>query len=171
MLEGMEVANRPVNKVDDTILRYADSRSPEEISMLLKGVITPKAVAARTQTLLQTRNWLTLAQEEQLLLLKMHDVLHDIENKYQDDKMLTLRIKALKEIGVVIERRKKTLDVDLTTYSQNVGRVLGQVVDKSLAYMKGALRDQVDPDLWDQLVTEAMREARDEITLHQAVEE
>ncbi|MDF2506234.1 MAG: hypothetical protein K0Q52_93, partial [Microbacterium sp.] len=49
------------------------------------------------------------------------------------------------------------------TYNQNVGAVLGRVVDMSLSYMKGALRDQVDPEKWDELTQEALVLAWNEI--------
>ena len=48
---------------------------------------------------------------------------------------------------------------------------MGEDVDQALAYMKGALREKVDPELWEELVREAMLHAQAEIAKHEMIEE
>lgn len=174
-LDELETPYRPANVVNDTILRYGDSRSLEELSAMLGGILSPAEVGAHAQKLLSSRNWLTAAQKDQAVTLKMQDLLTELEDLgnggLDRDKILGLRLRALKEIGARLDRRRAATEVDLNTYDANVGRVIGRVVDQTLSYMKGALREKVDPDLWDSLVIEAMRDARAEIAKHEAVED
>jgi hypothetical protein len=158
--------------VDDTILRYADSMSPGEISQMLGGVISPATVAARTQTLLQAKDWLTETQEDQLVTLRMKQLVNDLlDSKYaQDYKYMDIRLKALTALGDRLDKRRSATAIDLNTLYGNQGALLGRVVDMALSYMKGALREAVDGEKWDELVREAVVQAQMEIRKHEAVE-
>lgn len=158
----------PARPLDVKLLQLADSHSPEEIGERLR--LSPKAVAARITELLKMRDWLTAAQEDALITLKMKRILVQLEDRYLDLDNAMMQLRLLKEIGNRLDKRQAATSVDLSTYNQNVGRVLGQVVDSSLAYMKGALREQVDPELWDTLVMEAMQHARTEIAKNEIEE-
>lgn len=152
-----------LSRIDQVILRHASSRSPEEISQMLNGVITPERVAAQAKHLLSSRSWLTAAEEDELVLNKLHDLLTTLEDRFLDNDGAIVQLRLLKEIGNRLDKRRVATQVDLETYDRNVARVLGQVVDNALTYMKGALRGDVDPELWDQLVVEAMRHAQSTI--------
>ena len=171
MLYAMEILKRPANKIDDKILQLADSHSPEEISHALNGVVSPAKVAAHTQTLLKSKDWLTDVQEDALISYKMKKVLIGLEGQFMDLDHALARLKVLKEIGNRLDKRKAATDTDLNKLYANQGRIMGQVVDIALGYVKGALRDKVDPDLWDDIVKEAMYSAQAEIAKYEAVEE
>lgn len=168
MSEGEVV--RSTNHVDDTILRYSDSRSPEEISVMLNGLVSPAAVAAHAQNLLKSRDWLTDEQQQRSIIMRMRNLLNEIEDMRQSTDTLSLRLKTMEKISGLLEKRKAASDVDLNTLYGNNGALMGRVVDQALTYMKRALRDKVDPQLWDDLVVEAVRNAQMEIAKHQALE-
>ncbi|MBT2484758.1 MULTISPECIES: hypothetical protein [unclassified Microbacterium] len=149
-----------LSKIDQTILRYCDSESAEEISRRLGGVITPERVAAQKTVLLTSKRWVDAAEQDELVLYRLRNILAQLEEKYLDLDNALVQLRFLKEIGARLDKRREATKIDLETYDLNVARVLGQVVDQSLSYMKGALRSEVDPDLWDQLVIEAMRHAQ-----------
>lgn len=145
-----------ISRLDDKMLALADTRSVREISEALGGVITPTRVAARIDELLDTRDWLTEAKQDQLNVYKMRRVLSELEGQYLDLDNAKVQLSYLKAIAERLDKRRAATDVDLERYSQNVGRQIGRVVDESLAYMRGALREEIDSDRWDELVREAM---------------
>lgn len=158
-----EIQTRPANMIDEKILQYAGSHSPEEISALLGGVVSPAKVAAHTQTLLKSRDWLTQAQEEQLLYLRLQKALTTLENRYMDNDNARILLSYFKEVRAALSSRSGANEVNLNALYANQGRLMGRVVDMALSYMKGALREQVDPDLWDRLKEEALLSAQTEI--------
>lgn len=164
------VPRKGIGDVDAKILRYADSRSLEQISEIIGGVLSPEAVGARAQVLLKTPDWLTAAQKDQVLLGRMHELLEEIEEYFQDEKTFKLRLDTLKSIGDRLDKRKAATDNDLNMYSRNIGRQIGALVDESLAYMKGALREDVDGDRWEQIKEEAMTNAYAKIAAREVEE-
>lgn len=156
--------------VDDTILRYADSMSPEEISRLLGGVISPATVAARTQTLLTAKDWLSEAQEDQLVTLRMKQLVNDLlDSKYaQDYKYMDIRLKALTALGDRLDKRRQATTVDLNTLYGNQGAIMARAYDIALSYMRGVFKELIDADLWDETAREALVVAQSEILKHEA---
>ena len=168
---GSEIQLKSANKVDQKILQLAGSHSPAEISARLGGVVSAGAVASRVQTLLKAKDWLTTAQEEQLLLWELKMALVEINERTMDKDMLKVKLAYTKAITDRLDKRLASTDIDLGVLYQNQGRIMGQVVDSALSYMKGALREQVDATLWEDLVKEAMYSAQAEIAKHEAIEQ
>lgn len=152
-----------ISRLDDKMLSMADSRSPKEISQALGGVITPSRVAARIKELLESRDWLTEAQQDQMVSLKMRELLGKLEEQFFTEDNAKVQLAYLKAIGERIDKRRAATQVDLNTYHVNVGREMARVYDIALSYMKGALREAVDPAAWDEAATEAMIHARSEL--------
>lgn len=157
-----------LSDLDERILSLADHASPEEISRELGGVVSPARIAARVKNILGSRDWLSLAEQEQVVLHKMRQLLERVEGQFFDLDNASVQLRILKELGSRLDHRRSAITVDLNTYNENVGRKLGQVVDLALTYMKGALRDEVDPDRWNTLMQEALLQARQEIERDQA---
>lgn len=151
------------NAIDEQILRLADTCSPEEISLIIGGILSPARVAARTADLLKAQDWLTERQQEQLVLRNMRVILRRLSGPHMDLDTAKVSLQYLKAIGDRLDKRAAANEQDLQTYNDNVGRQLGHVVDMALSYMKGALREEVDPDRWDELVLEALDLAQAEI--------
>jgi hypothetical protein len=156
--------------VNETILRYADTKSPEEISQMLGGLITPARVASQTKELLTSRNWLDQIDQERLVFHKLRALLTNLEGQYTSLDNAKVQLSLIK---VIFDRADKIMarnDVHVDTYNQNVGRIMGRVVDIALSYMRGALREEVDAARWDELMVEAMQHARTEIAQHEIEE-
>lgn len=67
------LANGPL---DRKLLRAAsDGLSPKEMSSAVGGTVPPEAAAQRVRDLLESRNWLTVMEQEQLLLEELNDIL------------------------------------------------------------------------------------------------
>jgi hypothetical protein len=68
-------------QVDRILLRGAASgKSPEELSALTNGVVTPARAAQRVRDILASRDWLTQLEREQLILddlMELKDVLYE----------------------------------------------------------------------------------------------
>lgn len=155
-----------LSRIDEEILRYADSMSPEEISQRWNGVIEPEQVAARTKQLLKSRKWLTQAQEEELVLLRLRNTLTMIEKAMSDSGMIDLdtamvQLRFLKELGNRLDKRRAATQVDLETYDMNVARQLGRVLDLTIESLRRTFISEIDEDLWDAAVQRSIAQARD----------
>ena len=154
------------NGLDEKLLRWADHMSPEQISEKLGGTLSPAKVRLRIEELVGTTFWLDDAKREQITLWKMHRLLERIENmigaEFDLDNM-KLQLATLKEIGNRLDKRRAALDVDLERYDRNVALEMVRVFDLSMAYLKGALRGDIDPDHWDQAVRDALMHAQAEV--------
>lgn len=158
------------NKVDATILTHASSSSPEDISKMLGGMISPAKVAAHTQTLLKSKDWLTQVQEEQLVLWELRQTLVQLKDKFLDVDNAKLRLAFLKEIAGRLDKRSSANEVDLNTLYANQGRIMGQAYDIALTYIRAAFREEIDPEKWDEVKGEALRHAQRELAKYEAVE-
>jgi hypothetical protein len=166
-----EVAKPGVdNSIDAVILRMCASHSPEEISRHLGGTVSPARVAAQVQTLLKSKTWLSQAQEEQQLMWELRDVLNKMRSKFEDLDNLKAQLGVLKVIGSRFDSRSRANEEDLNSYSTNVGREMARGYDIALSYMKGALREHIDPEVWDEAAREGLYHAQAEI-LKKAVED
>lgn len=152
-----------ISRLDDKMLAMADSRSPKEISDALGGVISPTRVASRIKELLESRDWLTEAQQDQMVSLKMRDLLAKLEGEFFNLDNAKVQLMALKAIGDRLDKRRAATQVDLNTYHVNVGREMARVYDIAMSYMKGALREDIDPQRWEEAKQEAMIHARSEL--------
>lgn len=163
-------AGEELSKIDQTILRYCDSESAEEISRRLGGTISPERVAEQKEKLLTSKKWLTAAQEEDLVLYRLRNILAQLEGQYLDLDNAMVQLRFLKEIGSRLDARRAATQIDLETYDLNVAREMSRAYDIALGYMKGALRGEIDPELWDDLAKEALAHAGREVT-KKAIEE
>lgn len=165
-----EVELRPANKMDEAILRYADSRSPEEISYMLGGIVRPERIMSRTAELLKSRDWLSRQQQQQRLYLVLSSMLATLQEKYLDLDTAKVILATVKTLFKQASELSATTEDDLNKLYGNQGLIMARVVDGALGYMRGALREHVPAEMWDELVEEALLHARDEIAKHVEVE-
>lgn len=109
---------------DGKILALADRMSPEEISEEIGGWYKPKEVAARIQALLKSRNWLTMAQEDQLVTVKMRELLAKLEERFFDLDNASMQLKVLKEIGTRLDKRQAATDFDIGRLYDNHAKLM-----------------------------------------------
>ena len=166
-----EVETLPVRPFDARLIALkAEGMSMEEISERLNGAISPAQAGDRIKQLFKMKDWLTAAEEDQALMLEFRRILTTLKERYEDNDNLTLQIKVLDKLSGRLDKRREATNTDLNTYSQNIGRQIGRVVDNAMSYMQGALRDQIDPDIWDELKKEALQHARSEIAKNELEE-
>lgn len=161
-----------VSTLDAKMLSMADYMSPEQISQKLGGTISPARVRLRLGELLEQSDWVTEAQREKLLVRRLHIVLSSIESRpgsEWDLDGLKVQLATLKELGNRLDKRAARTDVDLETWDRNVAMEMARVYDLALAFLKGALRSEIDPDRWDELAREALDHAQAEL-MKKAVE-
>lgn len=168
-MAGRELAKAPANLIDQRLLQNAASMSPDELSRSIEGLMTPVQVAAHVKKLLADRDWLTDAEQDNLITLKLQAILVKLETQFQDNENLELQLKFLKEIGNRLDKRRAATEVDLNTLYGNTGRLMAELFDMVVAYMRGALRDEIDGARWDELADEAMQHARHEIAKREAI--
>lgn len=105
--------------VDKLLLRGASShKSPEELSRLTAGRVSPAAAAQRVIDILKSRDWLSQVQQKQLLiedLMMVKDKLmrEVIDLNMTKDNSGTL-VRVLKEIGDRLDKDKLDLNAALT---------------------------------------------------------
>lgn len=165
-----EIRAVPANVVDHKLLMNAANMSPVELSAEVNGILRPEVAAARVKELLRARDWLTDTELDNLVTYKLQKALARLEGQYLDNENLELQLKFLREIAGRLDKRRAATTVDLNTLYGNNGRLMAQIYDMCLAYMKGALREKIDADLWDELAQEALDHASLEISRHEAIE-
>src|SRR5690606_10776375 len=162
-----------LSRIDQEILRYAASRSPEEISEKFNGAIEPARVSALTKELLARRDWLTMAEREVLLIIRLENILNDLEaaRESQDYANAQVQLGYLKELDNRFDKRRAATQVDLEALYGNQARLMLKAIDIATSYLRGAFRDQVDQAEWDKAIAEGMKLAAAELEKHQAVEQ
>ena len=156
--------------IDDALIEGAVLElSAEEISERIGRALSPARVMQKTRELLKAGDWLDENERERALLRVLQKRIVELQSTTDLDA-IKVQAAMVKDLLVQLNKRRAALEVDLNTYSTNVGRQLGQVVDLALTYMKGALREEVDPEKWDGLVMEALLVAQREIEKKQVEE-
>jgi len=159
----------PRSAIAQKLLSMADRMSFEEMSNELGGVIKPGAIAAKLSELLKAPDWMSAAQEDRLLTIRLSQILATLEERFQDVENMTLQLKLLKELGNRLDKRQAATQLDLNTLYDNQGRIMGRAFDIALTYMRGALRDEIDGERWDELAKEGLEHAQVELQKHQAI--
>lgn len=153
--------------IDDLLIELAASgKSREEISRRIGGVLSPERVDQRVNEILKAPDWLTRAQQEVALIRLLQVNIVDLQASPSLDSM-KLVLAYIREVFAQMQKHGQATERDLNTWNENTGRELGRIVDKALSYMQGALREKVDPDMWEQVKLEAMQAAWHDIQARQ----
>ncbi|MEV5068868.1 hypothetical protein MRBLMI12_000424 [Microbacterium sp. LMI12-1-1.1] len=161
----LRVALGPGQSIDDALLNGAVLElSAEAISERIGGILSPPRVMLRLRELLSGGTRLDDLEHERAVMMLLEKNLIALQNLPQkgseEYRVLLSYAKALFDR---MDKRKASIQAELNTYDQNVGRQLGHVVDLAMGYLRGAVRDQIDGAKWDELVEEAMAMAWNEI--------
>ena len=140
---------------DQLIAGAARGLSAEDISREIGGIMSPARVMVRTRELLRAGDWLEEKEQEQALLIVLRNRVYELQ-KAKDLDSIKVQASIIKDLLAQLDKRAKANEVDLNTYSANVGRQLGHVVDLVLTYMRGAMREEIDLEKWDASIEEAM---------------
>jgi len=168
-----ELEPRKRSAPDDQILRLAGTHSPHEISREMHGILSPAAIAARLQTLLKAKNWLTLTQERALTAWKLKDILRQLEEQFLSDNNAKIRVSVIKEITANLDRAEATTNADLDRLYGNQAIIMGQVIERALQMALSELgKNYPDIDETDlrEVLRVALPEAAAEIQMRTADE-
>jgi len=162
-----------LSEIDALIVRYADSMSPTQISFKLEGALSPEQVMVRIGQLLESPDWLTAAQQDQLVTLKMRQLVVELEEMPRSTRNAEVLVRALEAVGNRLDKRAAAIERDLSTLYAFQGTVMLDAIEKALAHMKKSLTaaDKLDPIEWDAALTEALRFAQMEVARHEGAHE
>lgn len=116
--------------IDKRLLRYAAYKSPEEISELLNGVVSPVEVASRVMELLRSRDWLSTLQRKQLLMERVWTLMDTYEDyAFQGSiKSAELVLKAVRELRTMLADDKNALETSMFLINESHAEKMGQAV-------------------------------------------
>lgn len=158
-----------LSEIDAVLVRYADSLSPAQISFKIEGALSPEQVMTRIGQLLDSPDWLTAAQQDQLVTLKMRQLVVELEEMPRTARNAEILIRALEAVGNRLDKRQAATERDLSTLYAFQGAVMLDAIQKALDYMKKTLTaaDKIDPAEWDTALSAAMRFAQMEVASHE----
>lgn len=158
-----------LSEMDQVIVRYADTLSPAQISVKLEGALTPEQVMVRTGQLLNADDWLTAAQQDQLVTLKMRQLVVELESQPRTTRNAEVLIRALEAVGGRLDKRAAATERDLSTLYAFQGAVMLDAIQKALEHMRDALAKtgKIDAAEWDAHLTAALRLSQVELASHE----
>lgn len=164
-----------LSEIDQTLIRYGDTESAEALSFRIKGLLSPAQCAARLTILLDTPDWLTAAQQDQLVTQKMRMLVVKLEEMMVDTpnaRIAEVLGAQLERIGTRLDKRSEATEKDLTTLYAFQGSVLLEAVTISLNHMKTALTggDEIAEAAWDAALESAIRLAQIELSRHEELD-
>lgn len=158
-----------LSEVDAVLIQYGDSLSPAALSYKLDGALTPEQCAARLAQLLDAPDWLTAAQQDQLVTLKMRQLIAKLEEMTLTARVAEVIVNALKALGERLDRRAAATEKDLRTLYSFQGQVMLDAVNIAMAHMRGIITkgDPIAEEQWDNALESAIRYAQIELTKHE----
>lgn len=152
--------------IDRVLLRYADTRSPAELSLLVQGVFTPEECAARVSSLLEKSDWLSMTQQDALVTLKMRQLISEMEDQPRTTRNAEVLIRSLEVLGNRLEKRSQAVESDLTRLYQWQGQLFIEAVTMVMEHVQrrvseivGIQGSEPTDSQWNQIVEEGIRRA------------
>lgn len=159
-----------LSQIDEVLIRYADTLSPAALSMKVEGALSPAQCRARITQLLDSPDWLTAAQQDQLVTMKMRILITQLEGMTLTARVAEVLIRALEGLGARLDKRSEATERDLSQLYSFQGTVLLDAIEIAMDHMKGALA-KGNPELekvWDMHLENAIRFAQIELSKHDA---
>lgn len=158
-----------LNEVDQLIIRYADTMSATQISFKLEGLLSPEQVATRRQTLLDVPDALTAAQQDQLVTLKMRQLVVELEEMPRTARNAEVLIRSLEAVGARLDKRAAMTEKDLSTLYAFQGTVLLDAIEVAVERIKAMISGLVDvnEDTWNKAIESGIQHAQLEIGKHE----
>ena len=157
-----------LSEIDQVLIRYADTLSLNAISFKLDGELTPAQCGARIAHLLDTPDFLTAAQQDQLVTMKMRQLIVNLEEMTLTARTAEVIVRALESVGARLDKRAEATERDLSTLYAFQGTVMLDAINVAMAHMRGALTagDELAEEQWDNALESALRFAQIELTKH-----
>lgn len=158
-----------LSEVDQVLIRYADTLSPTAISAKINGLLTPEQVMTRIDQLLETPDRLTALQQDQLVTLKMRQLIVELEEMKLNPRVAEIMIRALESLGNRLDKRAESTEKELSTLYAFQGTVMLEAINIAMAHMRGRLTGagRIPEAEWDAALEDAIRYAQLEINKHE----
>ncbi|ALJ19502.1 hypothetical protein [Microbacterium sp. No. 7] len=167
-MEGIIASAYDWEAIDRAIDLYIGLYSPVDISREQFGGSVPASVIRERAEKVLSVDWLTAAQQEELVLRKLRNITSRLELELANQGFLNLdnisaQLATLREQGRRLDARRAAAKVDVERYSANVAHEMVRAYDIALSYLRGALREQISDEHWAELTTEALLHAEREV--------
>lgn len=147
-----EEERRTRSNIDRIILKNA-RQSLEDISSMTG--MAPDEVAARLDTILRSRDYLSDRQEERLLIIEMGDLIDEMRNRmqgandenYADIANVTLR--GYEAIAKRLDARRKLAELDISEITRAQGELFLNIVVEALGMVANELEEEHPESTWD----------------------
>jgi len=158
-----------LSDIDAILVRYADTLSPAAISFKLEGVLTPAQVMTRIDQLVEMPERLTQLQQDQLITLKMRQLVVQFEEMPLTARTGEVMLRALASIGARLDKRAESTEKELSTLYTFQGTVMLDAINIAMTHMRGALTagNPLAEEQWDAAMESALRFAQIELTKHE----
>lgn len=166
-----------LSDIDQVLIRYGDTLSPEQLSFKVEGSLTPEQCATRLTHLLSSPDWLTSAYQDQMVTMKMRLAIINLEEMPKTARTAEVLISALEKLGNRLDKRVEATEKDLSQLYAFQGAVLLDAVNATLAHMREELTGEKDGKIkipekaWDKALENGLRFAQMEISRHEATED
>lgn len=152
-----------MDEADKVLIRYADSESPAAISFRLKGELSPSQVRARIVSLTEATDWLSSAQEDRLLTLKMKQIINELMGHTLTARNAEVLLNGLEKVGNRLDRRTAATEQDLMRLYAFQGAALLDTVNEAMAIVRAQIAVGNIPTTeleWDALLETAIRASK-----------
>jgi hypothetical protein len=156
------MAFNKLSEIDAVIVRYADSMSPAAISFKIEGRLSPEQVMVRIGQLLDSPDWLTTAQQDQLVTLKMRQLVAELEEMPRTTRNAEVLLRGLEAVGARLEKRQAATTQDLTQLYAFQGVAMVDEIEKIVTAIKAKMPELSTLDMvrWNALLSVELRNAQ-----------
>lgn len=147
--------------------------SAQALSAKIEGRLSPEQVMSRIATLLDVPDRLTALQQDQLVTLKMRNLVANLESMTLTARVAEVLVRALEAVGNRLEKRQQSTEKELSTLYAFQGKVMLDAINVAMAHMRGALTqgNPLAEEEWDNALESAIRYAQIELSKHEEVTE
>jgi hypothetical protein len=151
-----------LSEIDAVLIRYADSMSPAQIAFKLEGRLSPEQVMVRIGQLLDSPDWLTTAQQDQLVTLKMRQLVAELEEMPRTTRNAEVLLRGLEAVGSRLEKRQAATTQDLTQLYAFQGVAMVEEIEKIVNAIKAQMPElsAIDMVRWNAHLSVELRNAQ-----------
>lgn len=151
-----------LSDIDKALIRYGDTMSLNALSYKIEGILTPAQCGARLSALLDSPDWMTATQQDNLITMKMRLAIVDLEEMTRTTRNAEVLINALEKLGARLEKRQAANESDLSKLYAFQGVIMLEAIDEALQHMKHLLTtgQPVTEAQWDAALESALRKAQ-----------
>ena len=150
-----------VSRFDNILLSgAANGKSPEELSRLVRGTMSPAECMLHVRDILRSRNVWELPEKKQLVLHQLQDLASSIQRQYQDSgdrNDAALLLKTLSEVATLLEKQGAITEEELKMVNEAQARIMMNFIIAAYEHAQKLLAEEY-PDMPFQRLQEAMQE-------------